>query len=67
MKIHKGTRELGLVVRRNEQTILVVLHDFHHAAYLRGYEHQKRQEATVMEKKEIRILEKLGFTNPYLS
>jgi len=39
----------------------------HGILHLRGYDHQRRQDATVMEKKEIRILKELGFTNPYLS
>ena len=39
----------------------------HGILHLRGYDHLKRQDATVMEKKEIRILKELGFTNPYIS
>ncbi|MBI3570450.1 MAG: rRNA maturation RNase YbeY [Gammaproteobacteria bacterium] len=39
----------------------------HGILHLRGYDHQRRRDATVMEKKEIRILEELGFTNPYHS
>ncbi len=39
----------------------------HGILHLRGYDHLNRREATVMEKKEIRILRELGFANPYLS
>jgi probable rRNA maturation factor len=39
----------------------------HGILHLRGYDHLKRQDATAMEKKEIRILKELGFTNPYIS
>ena len=39
----------------------------HGILHLRGYDHQKRRDATVMETQEIRILGELGFTNPYLS
>ncbi|MDH3514259.1 MAG: rRNA maturation RNase YbeY [Gammaproteobacteria bacterium] len=39
----------------------------HGILHLRGYDHLNRRDATVMETKEIRILGKLGFPNPYLS
>ena len=39
----------------------------HGILHLRGYDHQNRREATVMENMEIRLLDELGFSNPYLS
>jgi probable rRNA maturation factor len=39
----------------------------HGILHLRGYDHRKRHDATVMENKEIRILGELGFPNPYLA
>ena len=38
----------------------------HGILHLRGYDHRKRQDAAVMEKKEIRLLKELGYTNPYI-
>jgi probable rRNA maturation factor len=38
----------------------------HGILHLRGYDHRKRQEAVVMEKKEIRLLKELGYANPYI-
>jgi probable rRNA maturation factor len=39
----------------------------HGILHLRGYDHLNRRDAAVMEKREIRILKELGFTDPYLS
>lgn len=39
----------------------------HGILHLRGYDHENRRDADVMEKMEIRILGELGFPNPYLS
>ncbi len=39
----------------------------HGILHLRGYDHQNRQDATVMEKMETRILRELGYANPYLA
>ena len=39
----------------------------HGILHLRGYDHMNRHDAAVMEKREIRILEELGFANPYVS
>jgi probable rRNA maturation factor len=38
----------------------------HGILHLRGYDHLKRQDAVVMEKKEIRLLKELGYANPYI-
>ncbi|MGA9032367.1 MAG: rRNA maturation RNase YbeY [Sulfuricaulis sp.] len=38
----------------------------HGILHLRGYNHLKRQDAVVMEKKEIRLLKELGYANPYI-
>lgn len=38
----------------------------HGILHLRGYDHRRRRDAAVMEGREIRILKKLGFTNPYI-
>ena len=37
----------------------------HGILHLRGYDHQSRREAAIMERKEARVLKDLGFTNPY--
>lgn len=37
----------------------------HGIMHLRGYDHRYRKEATVMEGKESRILQRLGFPDPY--
>ena len=39
----------------------------HGILHLRGYDHLNLHDATVMEKKEIRILKELGFADPYNS
>lgn len=38
----------------------------HGILHLRGFDHRKRQDAAVMEKKEIRLLKELGYANPYI-
>jgi probable rRNA maturation factor len=37
----------------------------HGIMHLRGYDHEKNEDAAVMERREIRILRTLGFPNPY--
>jgi len=37
----------------------------HGIMHLRGYDHQRIDEATVMERKEARVLKRLGFDDPY--
>ena len=38
----------------------------HGALHLYGYDHENQIDAEIMEEKEIKILTKLGFKNPYL-
>ena len=38
----------------------------HGALHLYGYDHENKKDAQIMEEKEINILTKLGFKNPYL-
>jgi probable rRNA maturation factor len=38
----------------------------HGIMHLRGYDHQNNKQAAIMEAKEIRTLQSLGFPNPYL-
>ena len=37
----------------------------HGVLHLRGYDHARPRQAARMEKKEIRVLRRLGFANPY--
>ncbi len=37
----------------------------HGIMHLRGYDHERSEEAAVMEAKEVRVLKALGFPNPY--
>ena len=38
----------------------------HGALHLYGYDHENQKDADIMEEKEIKILTKLGYKNPYL-
>jgi len=38
----------------------------HGALHLYGYDHENKKDAAIMEAKEIKILTKLGYKNPYL-
>ena len=38
----------------------------HGIMHLRGYDHQSRREAAIMERKEAAVLAKLGFADPYV-
>jgi probable rRNA maturation factor len=37
----------------------------HGVLHLRGYDHDARAQAAKMEQREVRILRRLGFGNPY--
>ncbi len=37
----------------------------HGILHLQGYDHESDEDASIMENKEIKILEKIGFSNPY--
>ncbi len=37
----------------------------HGVLHLQGFDHEREQEALKMERKEIQILDRLGFSNPY--
>ena len=39
----------------------------HGALHLYGYDHENKKDADIMEAKEIKILTKLGYKNPYLT
>ena len=39
----------------------------HGALHLIGYDHERESEASRMERREIRVLRRLGFANPYRS
>lgn len=53
-----------------EQNKLLLAHwahmVIHGTLHLLGYDHIKNEEALVMEKKEINLLSKLGYPNPYI-
>jgi len=38
----------------------------HGLLHLKGYEHQEKADAEIMENREIMILKRLGFPNPYI-
>jgi len=38
----------------------------HSALHLKGFQHESTKDALIMEDQEIKVLEKLGFPNPYL-
>jgi probable rRNA maturation factor len=39
----------------------------HGALHLYGYDHKNKKDTAIMEEKEIKILKKLGYKNPYLT
>ncbi|MCR4301105.1 MAG: rRNA maturation RNase YbeY, partial [Sulfuricaulis sp.] len=60
--VRREAREQDKLLRAHWAHMVV-----HGILHLRGYDHRKRNDATLMEKKEIRILGELGFPNPYLA
>ena len=58
--VKRQAKESGISV--TEHTAHMVVHGMLH---LQGFDHIKDNEAKVMENKEIKILEKLGYKNPY--
>ena len=58
--VKKQAKEAGISVA--EHTAHMIIHGMLH---LQGFDHIKDDEAKVMEDKEIKILKKLGYKNPY--
>ena len=58
--VKREAKEAGISVE--EHTAHMVVHGVLH---LQGYDHIKDSEAKIMESKEIKILKKLGYKNPY--
>ena len=58
--VKREAKDAGISVA--EHTAHMIVHGMLH---LQGYDHIKDDEARVMEGKEIKILEKLGYKNPY--
>lgn len=58
--IRREAREQGKSLRAHYAHLVV-----HGALHARGYDHEKKRDAARMEAREIRILRRLGFGNPY--
>ena len=58
--VRKEARQQGKSLRAHYAHLVV-----HGALHSRGYDHEKKRDAARMEAKEIRILRRLGFGNPY--
>ncbi len=58
--VKREAKEAGISVE--EHTAHMIVHGMLH---LQGYDHIKDKEAKIMESKEIQILKKLGYKNPY--
>ena len=59
--VEREAHEQGKTLREHYAHLLV-----HGVLHAQGWDHEtSKKEADVMEKREISILEKLGFTNPY--
>jgi probable rRNA maturation factor len=58
--IRREARQQGKSLHEHYAHLVV-----HGALHARGYDHEKKRDATRMERAEIRILRRLGFRNPY--
>jgi len=58
--IRREAREQGKSVAAHYAHLVV-----HGVLHLRGYRHEKKQDAARMEAREIRLLRRAGFRNPY--
>ncbi len=58
--VKREAKQAGISVE--EHTVHMVVHGMLH---LQGYDHIKDKDAAIMESKEIKILKKLGYKNPY--
>ena len=58
--IRREARRQGKSLRAHYAHLVV-----HGALHSRGYDHEKKRDAARMEAREIRILRRLGFGNPY--
>jgi probable rRNA maturation factor len=58
--IRREARQQGKSLRAHYAHLVV-----HGALHARGYDHEKKRDAARMEAREIRILRRLGFRNPY--
>ena len=58
--IRREAKQQGKTLRAHYAHLVV-----HGALHSRGYDHEKKRDAARMEAREIRILRRLGFANPY--
>jgi probable rRNA maturation factor len=58
--IRREAKRQGKTLREHYAHLVV-----HGALHARGYDHEKKRDAARMEAREIRILRRLGFGNPY--
>ena len=58
--IRKEARQQGKSLRAHYAHLVI-----HGALHSRGYDHERKRDAARMEAREIRILRRLGFANPY--
>ena len=58
--IRREAKQQGKSLRAHYAHLVI-----HGALHSRGYDHEKKRDAARMEAREIRILRRLGFGNPY--